>query len=164
MKSNKGLEFEKVMINRTHGKKNADKRSDIISKAGRTSEAKYIRIEKREDAHDIYNSAHAHKWILNENGEKDYLLTVEAMVNEADRVIYSVGNTAKEKAVYLTKKADRFNFYYTRLQWQNEKHGRLCPNPLSTKAGGRARQLETLKKNGVVNVPTMEEIRKACEA
>ena len=135
------------------------KEFDFINKQGRT-ENKHLTIVKTDNykkRHDVYNSAHAHAWILNEDGEKDYILTCRAMAEESDRLRVTVGATGKEKAEYL-KGEDAYKFYFCRLQWQNEKHGRLCTNPLSTKAGGRRRQLETLKQNGVVNVPSFEEI------
>lgn len=134
---------------------------DFQNKQGKT-ENKHLTIVKTDNykkQHDVYNSAHAHGWILDEDGNKDYILTCKAMAEESDRVRVTVGATGKEKAEYL-KGEDAYNFYFCRLQWQNEKHGRLCTNPISIKAGGRRRQLETLIKNGVVNVPTFEEIER----
>lgn len=135
---------------------------DFQNKQGKT-ENKHLTIVKTDnykEQHDVYNSAHAHGWILDEDGNKDYILTCKAMAEESDRVRLTIGATGKEKAKYL-KGEDAYNFYFCRLQWQNDKHGRLCTNPISTKAGGRRRQLETLIKNGVVNVPTFEEIESA---
>lgn len=162
---NRGIISENRGKHLSHAIDSADKSYDFQNKKGTVkTENKHLTIEKTQNYKEkkaVYNSAHAHAWILNENGEKDYILTVKAMTDESDRVRVTTGATGKEKAEYLTKYADRYNFYFCRLQWQNEKHGRLCTNPISTKAGGRRRQLETLIQNGVVNVPTFEEIKKA---
>lgn len=157
--TNKGLISENRGRAMCHAEASNCKAYDFENGQGRT-ENKHLTIVKTanyKEGHDIYNSAHAHAWILNEDGEKDYILTCKAMAEESDRLRVTVGATGKEKAEYL-KGEDAYRFYFTRLQWQNEKHGRLCTNPLSKKAGGRRRQLETLIKNGVVNVPTFEEI------
>lgn len=162
---NRGIISEVRGKNLSHAIASDNKAYDYQNKKGTVkTENKHLTIEKAENYKEkkaIYNSAHAHGWVLNKNGEKDYLLTVKAMTEESDRVRVTTGATGKEKAEYLTKYADRYNFYFCRLQWQNEKNGRLCTNPVSTKCGGRRRQLETLKANGVVNVPTFEEIEKA---
>ncbi len=162
---NRGMVSEKKGVKSCHAVASDVKAYDFTNKSGTIkTENKHFTIVKTDDYKTkkaVYNSAHAHNWALNENGEKDYILTCKAMAEESNRIRYTIGESGTEKAEY-TK--DGYNFYFCRLQWQNEKHGRLCTNPLSTKAGGRARQLETLRKNGVVNVPTMEEIRKACEA
>lgn len=162
---NKGIISENKGIKICKAEKSEIKAYDFINAKGTIkTENKHLTVEKTDNYKEkkaVYNSAHAHAWKLNENGEKDYLLTVKAMADESDRIRVTTGATGKEKAEYLTKYADRYNFYFCRLQWQNEKNGRLCTNPVSTKCGGRRRQLETLKENGVVNVPTFEEIERA---
>lgn len=159
---NRGIVSEEKGIKACHAIESAVKAYDFTNKSGTVkTENKHFTVVKAENYKEkkaVYNSAHAHNWALNENGEKDYVLTCKAMAEESDRIRYTVGENGTEKAEY-TKNG--YIFYFCRLQWQNEKHGRLCTNPLSTKAGGRARQLETLKAHGVVNVPTMDEIEKA---
>lgn len=159
---NRGLVSEEKGIKSCHATASTVKAYDFTNKSGTVkTENKHFTVVKAEDykSHKaVYNSAHAHNWIVNENGEKDYILTCKAMAEESDRIRYTAGENGTEKAEY-TKNG--FIFYFCRLQWQNEKHGRLCTNPVSTKAGGRRRQLETLKANGVVNVPTFEEIERA---
>lgn len=165
---NKGLEFEAKMIKRCHAFKSEVKENDMISKSGKTSEVKYFHIEKAENYKEkkaVYNSANAHKWVRDDNGNIDYILTCKAFAEEADRIVFGSGSEANEKATYLNTYENRFNFYFLRLQWKDEKSGRLCTNPISNKGGkkgstltGRRLQLQTLKDNGVVNVPTFEEI------
>lgn len=159
---NRGLVSESKGVKTCHAVKSDVKAYDFTNKnATIKTENKHFTVIKAENYKEqkaVYNSAHAHNWVVNENGEKDYILTCKAMAEESNRIRYTVGADGTERAEY-TK--DGFTFYFCRLQWQNEKHGRLCTNPLSTKAGGRRRQLETLKANGVVNVPTFEEIERA---
>ena len=169
MSENKGLQYEQIMRKRCHASATPEAENDMVSKAGMTSEVKYFPVEKAEDykvKHAVVNRAHAHEWARNEAGQIDYLLTCEKFAREADRVVFGQGADADEQAVYLKSYRDRFNFYFCRLCWQTEKHGRLCHNPVSTQGSskqtpglaGRRAALYTLKKNGVVNVPTFEEI------
>lgn len=165
---NKGLEYEAKIIKRCHASKTEAKENDMVSKKGITSEVKYFHIEKAENYKEkkaVYNSANAHKWIKDEDGNIDYILTCRAFAEEADRVVFGSGSEANEKATYLKTYEERFNFYFLRLQWKDKTSGRLCTNPISNKGGkkgskltGRRLQLQTLRENGVKNVPTFEEI------
>lgn len=164
---NRGLVSETKGIKICKAQKSADKSYDFENGKGKT-ENKHTTIIKGnyKEHHDIYNGAHAHKWVLNENGEKDYILTCQAMADEADRIRFTSGETGKETATYIPK-SEMFNFYFCRLAWQCEAHGKLVTNPVSTRGGckevpglaGRRATLQNLINHGVVNVPTFEEIK-----
>lgn len=168
---NRGLISENRGRAMCRAKKSGVKEFDFTNKKGTVkTENKHTTIKKGnyKEHHDIYNAAHAHKWVLNENGEKDYILTCQAMADEADRIRFTSGATGKEKATYIPK-AEMFNFYFCRLAWQCEEHGKLVTNPVSRVGGckevpglaGRRATLQNLINHGVVNVPTFEEIERA---
>ena len=169
---NRGLISEKRGTAMCHATPSGVKAYDFTNGKGKT-ENKHGTIVKtsnyKTEGHDKYNGSHAHAWVLNENGEKDYILTCEAMANEADRIRYTQGATGKEKAEYYNTYEERFNFYFCRLAWQCERNGKLVTNPISTRGGcpevpglaGRRATLQNLINHGVVNVPTFEEIERA---
>lgn len=168
--NNNGILFEKHAIDiARNATKSAILAHDYDTAKGTKVEVKFFTIKKAEDYQTekaTYNSAHAHKWVLNENGEPDYMLTVKAFTEEADTVKVGYGVDWEHcSVVWLRSKKKIFAFYFCRLQFQKgEENGRLCFNPLSNKAGGRERQLNTLRENGVVNVPTIEAVREMHKA
>lgn len=169
---NRGLVSENRGRAMCHAKKSGVKSYDFTNeKRTVKTENKHTTVIPAENykvKHAVHNGAHAHAWVLNENGEKDYILTCQAMADEADRIRFTSGATGKEKAEYIPKE-EMFNFYFCRLAWQCEEHGKLVTNPISKVGGckevpglaGRRATLQNLINHGVVNVPTFEEIEKA---
>lgn len=162
-KINNGILFEKkaISLSRT-GKKDADVSRDYVTMNGTRIEVKFFTVKPSDDyknGHAVVNSANGHEWVKNENGEIDYLASVDKFASECDILKVGVGSDWEHCEVYwLRTKSDIYNFYFCRIQYRDEKTCRLCYNPISTKAKGRKGQLETLKKHGVVNVPTFKEI------
>lgn len=165
---NRGMISEKRGTAMCHATPSNEKAFDFVNGKGKTENKHGTVIKSKNyktEGHDKYNGSHAHAWVRNEAGQIDYILTCEAMANEADRIRYTKGETGKEAATYITGE-DKFLFYWGRLAWQCEKHGKLVTNPISTRGGckevpglaGRRATLQNLINHGVVNVPTYEEI------
>lgn len=163
MAINQGMEFERIAIELSKtGIKDSDVSRDYVTANGTRVECKFFKVKNADnylEKHAEINSANGHEWVRNEQGEIDYLASVEKFASECDMLKVGIGATADNCKVYwLRTKTDIYNFYFTRIQYRDDKTCRLCYNPISKTAGGRAKQLRTLEKHGVINVPTFDEI------
>lgn len=164
---NNGILFEKDAIRKSAtGTKSADISHDYVTEKGTRIEVKFFTVKPADNykqKHAVYNPAHGHSWKYDENGNIDYLLTVQSFVDECDVLKIGIGTDWNNCEIHWLKtKKEIYSFYFCRLQFQKgEQNCRLCYNPIAKKGGGMSSRLKTLRENGILNVPTETDIENA---
>lgn len=164
---NNGILFEMDAIRKSAtGKKDSDVSRDYVTDKGTRIEVKFFHVEPTDNykkGHSKVYAANGHSWKYDDNGNIDYLLTVQSFVDECDILKIGVGESWDNCEIYwLRTKKEIYAFYFTRLQFKKgESTCRLCYNPIAKKGGGMKSRLNTLRENGILNVPTESEIENA---